>query len=119
MKSAFHLTHRWLTPGIIAAILLTGLVVFTGFLSFLRPVIVFSFFLVCPGISYIQLLDLKKSITEIVLIVALSLGIDLAVSMILLYSGIWSYRTGFLMLSGISLLGSIILWFHEGRGGKE
>ena len=119
MKSAFHLEHRWLTPGIIAATLLTGLVVFTGILSFLRPVLVFGFFLVCPGIGYIRLLDLKQSITQIVLTVALSLGIDLVVSMILLYSGDWSYRTGFLILSGISLLGSIILWIHEGRGGKE
>lgn len=111
--------RRWVVLGIPAIILMAGLVVFTGLLPLLRAPLVFVFFLICPGIGFINLLNLKQPLTEFVLVVALSLSIDSVIAMILLYSGAWSYQTGFLLLSGISLLGAISLFFHVKRETNE
>ena len=79
----------------------------------------FVFFLICPGSGFINFLNLKQPLTEFVLVVALSLSIDSVIAMILLYLGVWSYQTGFLLLSGISLLGAIGLFFHVKRETNE
>jgi len=111
--------RRWVMLGIPVTVLITGLVVFTGLLPVIRAPLVFVFFLICPGIGFINLLNLKQPLTEFVLVVALSLSIDSVIAMILLYSGAWSYQTGFLLLSGISLLGAFTLFFHGRRETNE
>ena len=86
----------------------TGLTLWTGFLPDFRPMIVFAFLLVCPGMAYVQLLSINDSIIKVVLAIALSLSIDTIVAMILLASGAWAPLRGMMIIIAISLLGIIL-----------
>ena len=56
----------------------------------IRSVLVFWFLLVCPGMAYVRMLDIKDTLTEWILAVSLSLGTATAVSLVVLYSGNWN-----------------------------
>ena len=79
----------------------------------LRPVIIFWFLLVCPGMAFIQLLQLREFLYEIVLTIALSLALELIVATVVLYAGFWSPELILRILIGISLVGvvcQLFLW---------
>jgi uncharacterized membrane protein len=81
-----------------------------------RAVIVLWFLLFCPGMAFVQLLQMDKVLDEIVLAVALSLALDLLVAMALLYAGLW-YPNLILMimvvLSQVGVLCRVLLWTHR------
>src|SRR5437016_6310412 len=69
----------------------------------LRPIIVFWFLFVCPGMAVVRFLRLNETITEWTLALALSFSIDALVACILLFAGKWS-PTGILtILIGLSV----------------
>ena len=98
---------------------LTALVVFTPIFPGLRPALVFAFFLLGPGAGLIGLLDLKDALSQGVLVVALSLALDGAVALGLLYAHAWSYQAGFLFLGSLSLGGAAAAWFHQGKTARS
>lgn len=105
--------NNWIVFCVQGFVLVIGLIVFFGLLPGLRPWLVFGFFMICPGVGFIRILDLKEPLIEVVLIIALSLLIDTVVAMLLLYFSVWSYKTGFVLLAGVSLLGSISLYYYK------
>lgn len=74
-----------------------------------RALIVFSFMLICPGMAFVRLLNVKDSLITITLAVALSLAIDAVVAMIQLYSQQWSPTFGLVILIAISFIGLLFL----------
>ena len=92
----------------------TGLVVWTGIFPALRPVLVFFFLLVCPGMAYIQLLSIQDPLIKAVLAIALSLAIDTVIAMILLSTRGWVPFQGMLLIIGICMLG-VILQMNRNR----
>lgn len=98
---------RWISWMNLGLSLLTGLIVFTGILPLFRPAVVLIFYVTCPGLAFVGLLRLRDFLTELVLMVALSLVIDSVVAMLLLYTGAWSYVTGLLVIIGISVVGAL------------
>jgi uncharacterized membrane protein len=74
----------------------------------MRPFLALWFLLICPGMALVRFLGIQDSLTELVIAIALSLGLDTAVAMVMLYIGFWSIQLGAVILIGMSTLGAII-----------
>lgn len=95
---------RW--PAIIVlSTLAVALVVFGGVGFPLRPVVVFWYLLVCPGMALVGLLRPRDGVAAFTLALALSIALDTLIAMTLLYAGYWSPRAGLVLLMAISLVG--------------
>lgn len=79
----------------------------------LRPLITLWFLIICPGMAFVQLLQIRDPLYETVLAVALSLVMSLGVAATTLYAGFWSPELILLILVGLSLVGvlcQLIRW---------
>ena len=70
------------------------------------PVLLFVF--VCPGLSFVQLLDLEDGATAMTLSVALSIAITTLVAQSLLIAGVWSKESGVLAIALVCLTGAAL-----------
>ena len=70
------------------------------------PVLLFVF--ICPGLSFVQLLDLEDRATVVTLSVALSIAITTLVAQSLLIGGIWSSESGVLVVALVCLTGTAL-----------
>lgn len=99
----------WLWPAIIFfSAVAVAVVTFGNVAPPLRPFIAFWFLLVCPGMTFIRLLELKEGFAEWTLAIALSLALDAIVAGSMLYAGMWSPNRGLIILIGISLVGVVL-----------
>jgi hypothetical protein len=73
-----------------------------------RPLAAFWFLLVCPGMAFVPLLPIRERLVQLGLAVALSIGLDGAVSEAMLYARAWSYQGGLAVLIGICLIGTML-----------
>ena len=73
-----------------------------------RPIITFWFFLVCPGMAFVRLLRLENTITEAVLALALSITIDMLVSVILVLNRVYTPWFGLAIIATLSVIGAIL-----------
>ena len=109
MRSSFLLRNRsqlaWPTA-IFTSALLVGMANLFNFPPSLRVPITFWFLLICPGMAYIRLLELKDNLAEWVLAIALSLASSLVLSLAMIYTGLWKPEWGFLLLIVLSLAGA-------------
>ncbi|MFL5654295.1 MAG: hypothetical protein ACJ8CB_08975, partial [Ktedonobacteraceae bacterium] len=85
MRSSW-LTWLWPTILILSAIA-AGLVTFVLPDIVVRPVVVFWFLFVCPGMVVIRFLRLKELVVEWTLALALSFSIDAIIAGLQLYAG--------------------------------
>lgn len=105
---------RKLTPSTIWTIVVllsaaaAALVFYTGFGAALRPVVLFWFLLVIPGMAFIRLMYIVEAINRWALAVGLSLAIDSIVAIVLLYSGSWRVEYGLAAILAISVIGALI-----------
>ncbi len=97
---------QWLWPAIISlSTLAVGFVAFGNIESPLRVPIVLWFLLVCPGISFVRLLQVRNTIVELTLAIALSLALDAIAAAITLYAEAWSPAWALAMLIGATIAG--------------
>jgi len=73
-----------------------------------RAIFVFWFFLICPGLAIVGLLDIRDWLAEAVVAIGLSLAIDTGVATIMVLAKLWSPDAGLAVLIGISLLGAAL-----------
>jgi hypothetical protein len=73
-----------------------------------RPLLVFWFLLVCPGMAFVRLLRIEERLIELVLAIALSVTLDTIVAEIMALNKIWSFRGGLFVLICLSLLGAAL-----------
>jgi len=66
---------------------------------------VLLFLLICPGLSFVQMLDLEDHATVMTLSVALSIAITTLVATSLLIAGAWHRENGVLAIALICLTG--------------
>ena len=71
----------------------------------LRTGLTVWFFLVCPGMAYIQSMRIEHGLTRWTLAIALSVTIDTLVALVMLYAGLWSARLGLIVIIAITLIG--------------
>jgi len=97
----------WPTIIIFSAVV-AGLVnvVFTD--TIVRPIVVFWFLLICPGMMVVRFLQLNEPVVEWTLALALSIATDAIVATIQLYAGLWSPIVTLSILIGFSLIGATI-----------
>ena len=101
-----RLTRPW--PVIIAFSAVAVLVITAADITFpLRPWLAFWFFLVCPGMAFVGLLNLDDRLTELTLAIALSLALDTIIPAIMLYAGAWVPSLSLVALAGLSIIGAI------------
>lgn len=86
--------------------LVTGLLVFAGSDTPLRPVVVLPFLLVCPGLALVRLLRIREPVTELTLGVALSVALAVLVPGAMLYTGAWSPKASLALLIAAALAAS-------------
>jgi hypothetical protein len=91
---------------LVVSVVITGLIVLGDVFSPLRQLVMFWFLLVCPGVAFVLLLNIKDSLTRWILIIGASLAIDTAVATTMLYAGYWSLSGILLTLMAISIVGA-------------
>lgn len=89
---------------ILASALLSVFVTITG--GAFRPVVVFWFLLICPGMAFVRLLHIDDFVTELTLAVAFSVAMSTIVAETMVLAGIWSSEGGLLVLVSVSMLGA-------------
>jgi len=80
-----------------------------------RALIAVWFLLVCPGMAFVRLLQLQDQASEWTIAIALSLALDAAVAIIMVYGGIWSPDSGLRALILISLVGALMQFWAAVR----
>jgi hypothetical protein len=70
--------------------------------------VVFWFFLVCPGLAVVGLLDIRDWLAEAVTAIAVSVALGTGVATVMVMAKIWSPGAGLAVLIGISLLGAAV-----------
>jgi hypothetical protein len=94
-------------PAVVAgSAILTCAVVLTGAPTPVRAVVVASFALFVPGGAVVPLLAVSDVAAQLMLCLAVSLSLDLAVGCALVYAGAWSPPTGILVLAALALAGA-------------
>ena len=93
---------------IMLSALAAGLVNFVFTDVVIRPMIVFWFLFVCPGMVLVRFLRLKEPVAEWTLAIALSFAIDALVAAVFLYAGRWS-PLGILSLLIVLTLGGALV----------
>ena len=106
-QASIHSNLLWPIIIILSAIA-AGLVNFVIPNLTLRPVIVFWFLFICPGMVVIRFLRLKEPVVEWTLAIALSCAIDTLVASIQLYAGKWSPAGTLTLLIILCLCGAIV-----------
>jgi hypothetical protein len=70
-----------------------------------RVAVTFVFVLLCPGMAFVRLFEIKEWLIELTLAVAVSIGLSTLVSEVMVLTTAWSPRWGGVVLIGISLIG--------------
>jgi hypothetical protein len=72
----------------------------------MRTIAAFWFFLVCPGLAVVGMIDIRDRLAEAIVAVALSIAIVTGVAMVMVMAEIWSPDAGLAVLIAISLAGA-------------
>jgi hypothetical protein len=107
--------RRSLCWAVIIAIsaLLAVIVTHTG--GMFRPVVVFWFLLICPGMAFVRLLRIRSMVTELTIGVAFSIALGAIVAETMVLAGVWSSQAGLLVLVSLSLSGAAYQIIEETR----
>jgi uncharacterized membrane protein len=73
-----------------------------------RPALSFWFLFVCPGMAYVRLLQLNELWLELTLAVSLSIALNVAVSLLMLYTNMWTPRGALVILIALSIVGAVL-----------
>ena len=98
-------TYRWPLVIVISVVALVVAIVLD---LPLRPLLTFWFTLICPGIAFIRLFQLREPLPQITLAIALSVALNILVGEFVLYLGVWSPALGLGILIAISLIGAVL-----------
>lgn len=93
---------------IIVSALLSGMLAFGDTGGALRPVILFWFILVCPGMAIVRLIRLGDQVFELVLSIALSLVLSTLLAELLVLTKHWSPSAILAILIAISITGAML-----------
>lgn len=94
----------WWPVFIAISALLAVIVTHTG--GIFRPVVVFWFLLICPGMALVRLLHIRNMVTELTLAIAISIALGTIVAETMVLARIWSSQGGLLVLVSLSMSGA-------------
>jgi uncharacterized membrane protein len=81
-----------------------------------REVLALWFFLTCPGLSVVGLLDIDDPLAEGVLAVAVSIAIGILIALAMVLTHTWSPDAGLAIALTLSLLGAILQAWRSPTG---
>jgi uncharacterized membrane protein len=86
-----------------------------------RGVLALWFFLTCPGMAIVGLLDVEDALAEASLAVALSIAIGMLLALAMLVTHTWSPDAGAAVLVGLSVSGAAlqVRIAHSARDGRR
>jgi len=93
---------------ILSITLFTGILVWSSAGGPLQPFATFLFMLVIPGLAITRLMRIQNFLTELILAIAISLGISILMSEVMVFAHLWSPMVGFIILVAISVLGAAL-----------
>lgn len=102
-------------PVVAGAALAAVLAAAAGAPPALRAPLVVAFLALGPGLAFVPLLGLRDPLGELVVALALSLALDIAVAAGMLYAGAWSPSASLAVLAGIALAGAALQLLILGR----
>lgn len=103
------MNRSWMWVTVLAVSALLATLGFAGVLGpVIRPAVMFWFFLVCPGMAFMPLLNLPNRLAEVILAVALSLALDTVVAEVMAVNGWWSPSAGVFTLIILTLTGAAL-----------
>ena len=105
---------RWFVT-LFAAEGIIAILFYAGVHSPVRVVGVLAFLLICPGMAWIRLLRLAEPLTEVMLAIALSVAIDVALPGVLVYAGGWSAGGALAAVFALTLAGAAVEAVRDGR----
>lgn len=101
--------EAWIEFAFVTALSLgTKLVVELAPLEPMKLPLVLLFITVCPGLAFVRLLRLYDPYAEVALTVALSLATTATVSLVMVYTELWSPNTGFDILIVVGVTGATL-----------
>ena len=101
--------HRFLWPAIgVGTLIVYVAVLLAGVGGPIRPLVTAGFLLSGPGLALVPLARLRDPLVEVVAVVAVSLVLDLLVSMTLLYVGVWTWQRAIVVLGSLVVLGAVV-----------
>jgi uncharacterized membrane protein len=83
---------------------------------FIRPALVIWFLTVCPGMAWIQVLNVREAALRWTLAITASLVLDLLLAMGMLYSSLWSPTWALVILVAIAGIGASTDWIVSQPG---
>lgn len=103
------MTRALLSPLIlIVAACAMAFMLLANIVSPMRAIFSLAFFLVCPGMALVQLLNIEDWIAQLTLALALSIALSTIVSEAMIYADSWSPVTAGLGFIALTLLASLI-----------
>jgi len=103
------LRSKWSWPTILTiSALACGVLYFGEIQTPLRPLLALWFLLVCPGMAVIHIFDVKNTLLEWVLALALSISLSGIISTLQIYTRAWSPNFTMWVLLGITLVSVVI-----------
>ncbi len=95
----------------IGALLVSMIPLFQG----VRILVLLWFMLVCPGLAFVQLLNIDQPLIELSLSIALSLAIEMMLALIMLLLDRWQPQQALLALVGITTIGTLIQYYSVNK----
>jgi hypothetical protein len=74
----------------------------------IQAMVAFWFLLVCPGMSFVRLLQIEERLTELTVAIALSIALDTVVSETMVLTKRWSPEWGLFVLICMSVAGAAL-----------
>jgi hypothetical protein len=74
----------------------------------IQAMVAFWFLLVCPGMSFVRLLQIGDRLTELIVAIALSIALDTTVSETMVLTKRWSPEWGLFVLICMSAAGAAL-----------
>ena len=97
----------WAAVVAVAAVVAPALAL-AGAPAAVRLPVVLVFLLLGPGMAFVPLLDLGDPVAELTVAVGISLAVDLAVALAMLYAGAWSPPATLVVLAAFALGGAAL-----------
>ncbi len=102
-----NMTNKMFLPALIILLaIMAGAFALSGSGSVLRPILVFGFMLICPGLALVRMFDLNDSLSEFILGIALSISINILLAEFMAFTHLWSPNGELGILILISFIGA-------------
>jgi len=104
---------------IIVSAAVAGLCILGGVAKPVQAIVAFWFLLVCPGMALVGFLDIRDRATQLIVGLACSLALEMALAEIMVYRHLWSMRGAVSILIVLSVAAAVLQLVKQFSGRNE